>query len=575
MSKISDQDNISTNSSVSQTYVFNKKEKIHPMERENEERESNLGNTLMINSPFLNHGEKISKIFNEERLISEKNKYEDGKKIPHYKNKEDSELERAYQEKNAPILKKMMEELDKKEDEIKIKKVSEIVNERICHKPSEKTYLKNNYDKIIIENPSQNSIMFENDSEDEDEEEEQLIVGRNLTENMQNSNLNICTDNKFLKQFNVKGDIYKNLPSQNLNLNPPMAKDSIPDFELRKIFSENELSGFIEFLATLEKEEMILRTNNSNVNLNSSFYNEYKEVKKLLEKYDREFLISLIFFFYENKNQRYFQNIQGQDLNESAQEAFEEIQIGIQESSNAVVPQLKNFSDAVALENLNKQEKIKIVEERRILRMDAPLVLKMNSNIKPINQEELIRKQNSVDANYNPFTDAKKKDLRLSSLNINCQPEVKCKAKPSQTNKDCKKLKRKIEELQSTLLKYNKNILDAQSPIENGQSPIGSPSSQLTYSCQDVDLETKTRETKECINNIKIDSYYNKLKDLIGLSKALAIKNCFENDTELKLRLFSTEMFNVLFKKTKLQNNNGESLIRSQFKIYKRRKYYV
>jgi hypothetical protein len=575
MSNISDQDHISTISSVSQNYVFNKKEKIHPMERENEERESNLGNSLMINSPFFNQGEKISKIFNEKSIISEKNKYEERKKFPHYNNKEDSELERAYQEKNAPILKRMMEELEKKEDEVKIKKVSEIVNERICQKSSEKSSLKNNNDKIIIENPSQNSIMFENDSEDEDEEEEQLIVGRNLTENMQNSNLNICTDNKFLKQFNVKGDIYKNLPSQNLNLNPPMAKDSIPDFELRKIFSENELSGFIEFLATLEKEEMILRTNNSNVNLNSSFYNEYKEVKKLLEKYDREFLISLIFFLYENKNQRYFQNIQGQDLNESAQEAFEEIQIGIQENSNAVVQQLKNFSDAVALENLNKQEKIKIVEERKSSRMDAPSVLKMNSKIKPINQEELIRKQNSVDPNYNPFTDAKKKDLRLSSLNINCQPEVKCKAKPSQTNKDCKKLKRKIEELQSTLLKYNKNILDAQSPIENGQSPIGSPSSQLTYSCQDVDLETKTRETKECINNIKIDSYYNKLKDLIGLSKALAIKNCFENDTELKLRLFSTEMFNVLFKKTKLQNNIGESLIRSQFKIYKRRKYYV
>lgn len=505
--------NISENENKSNSLCINEGEKFCP------NNQSFSADSNKLSSPFFSCVQEPRKCHNEQ---DKKNQF----KI----NNIDSNNKIIDLENNAPILKKLIEKLGKNEVEFKFEKNernSKIHDQGKFVNLAEKNSFGNFNENLFFKNSGSKSTP-ENNSEHDGEEE--LIISHDMCEKIQNSKIiNNASDNNLipLKEKDNSKQSKSSIPNDKIYSSAKSTKNSIPHLELMEIFTQNELYSYIEILVNLSKKNVVLSGPDSNKNTDSLIYNEYKRLKKILEKYDRKFLVSLIFFFYKQKNQENLKYFQENNQVIPNSESIEIIQKSKEEKSNLLIQELNVLANRNPIDNQNSQEKNIVIEQR-------------------------------------------------GSSNINSHSNIKISPTNAIKNTNFMSLKRKSFEGASNLNSFEENIKDEHKTNLNGQieNEDSSLSSQMDSSCQKNYLDSVIEQCKECINNLNYEMFYDKLKNIVDLSKAIAIKQSFEKDTELKLRLFSTEMYNVVFKKTK-NHKNGKNLIKSSYKIYKKRKHII
>ncbi len=83
-------------------------------------------------------------------------------------------------------------------------------------------------------------------------------------------------------------------------------------------------------------------------------------------------------------------------------------------------------------------------------------------------------------------------------------------------------------------------------------------------------IDQKIKEIKDCVRKIKKMGYFNKLQDIVGITRAMSISKSLEEDKDQKIQLLAGSKYNVFYKIQKKEDSFEE--YKMSYKVYKREK---
>jgi hypothetical protein len=140
-------------------------------------------------------------------------------------------------------------------------------------------------------------------------------------------------------------------------------------------------------------------------------------------------------------------------------------------------------------------------------------------------------------------------------------------------------IKKKIEKAKSTLNeKERKSIILSKKNNPNCEHEniirerSREKSKNINLSDESILIDHKIEEIKECIGKVNKIDYFNKLQDLVGITRALFIRDSFEKSKSQRIKLFSGSKYVVLYETKHKKDSQKLEDYKLSYKVYKRSK---